>query len=229
MEHPPKNQKITKFIPVLLPVSFLSYVALAWSSRLTHNFVYPLSLYGKITIDAYGALFPVSLSSLFVVLYFGYFRASFIRILGSFLFAFSLFAFSFMPVLSENVFEIQSVPGILAFLVSFATVSIVFFDEYAVRTKKMLLSFRCRIVRNYVVTLLAAFSVSSLSAFFVDLSYAPFLNQDPAWLSVDIGGAGLTDGILFSGLFAVVWTTFFVSLLALIVEMMRSLHRKTND
>jgi hypothetical protein len=224
MEDPPKNQKISKFIPVLLPVSFLSYFTLAWSSRLTHNFAYPLSLYGKTTIDAHGALFPVSLSSLFVVLYFGYFRASFIRILGSF-----LFAFSFMPVLSERVFEIQSVPGILAFFVSLVTVSIVFFDEYAVRTKMMLLSFGYRMVRIYVVTLLAAFSVSSLSAFFVDLSYAPFLNQDPAWLSVDIGGAGLTDGILFSGLFAVVWTTFFVSLLALIVEMMRSLHRKTND
>lgn len=94
------------------------------------------------------------------------------------------------------------------------------------KAKTMFSSISSGILRNYIVTLLVTFSVSSLSALLVDLSYAPFLNQNPSWPSVNIGGGGLTDGVLFSGLFALVWATFYVSVLSLFVEILRTSHRK---
>ena len=207
----------------------MSYILLTGFSTFKHNFFYPIPVYEKITVDAYGAVLPAILSFSFIILYFSFFKGSVLRFLGCFLFAFALSAFSFAPTLTDDSFGLQSLPGSLAFFISPVSILIIFFDDYALKTKTMLNSISSRIGRNYIVALLVTFSVSSLSALSVDLIWAPFLNQSPAWNTVNIGGAGLTDGVLFSGLFALVWTTFFVSFLALIVEILRTSQRKDND
>jgi hypothetical protein len=75
--------------------------------------------------------------------------------------------------------------------------------------------------KNYLMAMLVTFSVTCFSAFIMDLSFAPFLNQEPMVTTINIGGAGITDGVLFAGLFSLVWTTFFSSILALGVEVLQ--------
>jgi heme exporter protein D len=222
-------RKLARFIPVLLPISLLSQILLTEFSTFKHNFFYPIPIYEKITLDAYGAVLPALLSVSFIILYFSFFKGSFLRFFGCFLFAFVLSAISFIPTVTDNGFGLQSIPVYLAFFISLVSLFIIFFDEYASKTKTLSNSIRSQIGRNYILTLLVAFSVSSLSALSIDLIWAPFLNQSPAWTTVNIGGGGITDGVLFSGLFALVWTTFFVSLLALIIEILRTSQRKDND
>jgi hypothetical protein len=214
-------------LPILLiSLSLLSNILLAVVSSIRNNFVYPISVYGKITIDAYGVVLPVVISVLFIIAYFSYLKGSFLRFLGCFLFALTLSALSFQPVGGYYGFELQSLAGNLAFLISFVSVFVIFFDWQAFKSKTVLSYIRSGIAKKSFAVLFAAFSVSSLSALSIDLIWAPFLNQIPSWNTVNIGGGGLTDGVLVSGLFALVWTTFFVSLLALIVEIMYKPPRK---
>ena len=166
-------------------------------------------------------MLPTLLSISFIVLYFAYFKGSFLRILGCFLFAFALFANSFTPAVTDSGFGLQIFPGMLAFFISPVSIFIIFFDERALKAKALFSSISSGLARNYVVALLATFSASSLSVLFIDLIFAPFMNQESLLTTVAIGGGGLTDGVLFSGLFALVWTTFFVAVLALFVVIMR--------
>jgi len=225
------SRKLARFIPllILIFVSLLSHVLLTGFSTFKHEFFYPIQVYEKITIDVYGAVLPTLLSVSFIVLYFTYFKGSFLRIFGCFLFAFALFANSFTLALTDHGFGLQTVPGTLALFISPVSIVIIFFDERALKAKALLSSISSGLARNYVVALLATFSASSLSVLFVDLIFAPFLNQEPLLTTVDIGGGGLTDGVLFSGLFALVWTTFFVSVLALFIEIVRLSERKDHD
>ena len=229
MERDPLSRKLARFIPVLMPVSLLSHVLLTGFSKSEHVFFYPIQVYEKITVDVYGAVLPALLSVSFIVLYFAYFKGSFLRILGCFLFAFALFAVFSTPVLTDNRFGLQTLPGTLALFICPVSIVIIFFDERAFRAKALFSSISCGLARNYVVALLATFSASSLSVLFVDLIFAPFLNQEPLLTTVDIGGGGLTDGVLFSGLFALVWTTFFVSVLAFSLEIAQLLQREDHD
>ena len=201
-----------------MPFSIVGIVLLNVASTSSHDFVYHISVYEKITVDVYGALFPAGLSISLLILYFAHFKGSLLRILWCFLFAFVLCAVTFKFSLSDGGLELQSSPGVLGFLVGLVSVFIVFFDERALKTKTLTSLTSSRIGRNYALAMLATFSVSSLSALIVDLSFAPFLNQEPSLTSVVIGGGGITDGILFFGLFALVWTTFMVSVLALFVD-----------
>ena len=227
MERNPLSRKLARFIPVLIPVSLLSHVLLTDFSTSKHDFFYPIQVYEKITIDVYGAVLPALLSVSFIVLYFAYFKGSFLKILGCFLFTFALYAISLGPALTDNRFGLQTVPGTLALFVSPVSIVIIFLNERALRSKALFKSISSGLARNYIVALLATFSVSSLSVLFMDLFFAPFLNQEPLSTTVYIGGGGLTDGVLFSGLFALVWTTFFVSVLALFIEIVRLSQRKS--
>ena len=229
MKNDSLSRKLARFIPLLIPVSLLSHVLLTGFSTVKHDFFYPIQVYEKITIDVYGAVLPTLLSVAFIVLYFAYFKGSFLKIFGCFLFAFALFANSFTPSLTDHGLGLQTVPGTLAFFISPVSIVIIFFDERAFKAKALFSSISSGLARNYIVALLATFSVSSLSVLFVDLIFAPFLNQEPSLTTVDIGGGGLTDGVLFSGLFALVWTTFFVSVLALFIEIARWSQRKEHD
>ena len=231
MERNPLSRKLARFILllILIFVSLLSHVLLTGFTTFRHDFFYPIQVYEKITIDIYGAVLPALLSVSFIVLYFIYFKGSFLKIFGCFLFAFALFANSITPALIDNGFGLQTLPGTLAFFISLVSIVIIFFDERAFKAKALLSSISSGLARNYVVALLATFSASSLSVLFVDLIFAPFLNQEPLLTTVDIGGGGLTDGVLFSGLFALVWTTFFVSVLALFIEIIRLSQRKDHD
>jgi hypothetical protein len=184
---------------LLIPVSLLSHVMLTGFSTYKHDFVYPIQVYEKITIDVYGAVLPAVISISFIVLYFIYFKGSFLKIFGCFLFAFALFANSFTPAFSNGGFGLQTMPGTLALFICPVSIVIIFFDEHAFRAKALFNSISSGLARNYVVALLATFSASSLSVLLVDLIFAPFLNQEPLLTTVDIGGGGLTDGILFSG------------------------------
>jgi hypothetical protein len=227
MERNPHDRKLARFIPVFIPISLLSQIVLTGFSTSKHDFVYPVVVYEKITVDAYGALLPFALSILFVVLYFAYFKGSFLRMLGSFLFAFAASAVSFKFAISDNGgVELKNYLVILAILISIAVIFLIMFDENALKTRTLLSSVSSRIGRNYVVALLVSFSVSAVSAFSMDLVFAPFLNQEPLVTSVNIGGGGLTDGVLLSGVFALVWTTFFISVLALLIEILRISHRE---
>ena len=226
MERSSLSRKLGRFIPLLMPVALLSHVLLTWFSTFKHDFFYPIQVYEKITIDVYGAVLPALISVSFVVLYFTYFKGSFLKIFGCFLFAFALFANSFTPALTNSGFGLQTMPGTLAFFICPVSIIIIFFDERALRAKTFFSSISSGLARNYAVALLATFSASSLSVLLVDLIFAPFLNQESLLTTVDIGGGGLTDGVLFSGLFALVWTTFFVSVLALFIEIVRLSQRK---
>jgi hypothetical protein len=214
-------------MPLLIPCSLLGIVLLTGASESSHNFVYPIPVYEKITVDVYGALFPAALSVSLLILYFAHFKGSFLRSLWCFMFAFILSAISFKFALSDGGLELQSFPGVLGFLVGLVSVFIIFFDEHALKTKTLTSLTSSQMGRKCALAFLVTFSVSSLSALIVDLSFAPFLNQEPSLTSVNIGGGGLTDGILFFGLFAIVWTTFFVSVLALFVEIVRWSQKKT--
>jgi len=227
------SRKLSRFIPLLVPIllipaSLLSHFLLTGLSTLEHGFFYPIKVYERINIDVYGAVLPAVISVAFVILYFVYFKGSLLRIFGCFLFAFALFANSLTPALTNNGFGLQTLPGTLAFFISPVSIVIIFFDERALKAKALFSSISSGLA-IHVVALLATFSVSSLSVLFVDLIFAPFLNQEPLLTTVDIGGGGLTDGVLFSGLFALVWTTFFVSVLALFIEIARLSQRKDHD
>src|SRR4030067_327404 len=167
MERVSLSRKLARFIPalILIPVSLLSHVTLTGFSALKHDFFYPIQVYEKITIDVYGAVLPTLLSISFIVLYFAYFKGSFLKIFGCFLFAFALFANSFTPALTDNGFGLQTLPGTLAFFISPVSIVIIFFDERALKDKALFSSIGSGLARNYVVALLATFSASSLSVF----------------------------------------------------------------
>jgi hypothetical protein len=210
-------------------VSLFGQYLLTGLSNLKNDFFYPIPIYGRITLDAYGALLPTLVSVSLIFVYFFYAKGSLLEILACFLIAFALSSLSFQPVQIGNEIALMSLPSIVAFLVSLASIIIIFFNRSTLRSKTMLSSIRSGISRNYFVALLVTFSVCSLSALSVDLVYVPFISQNPTVSSIGIGGGGIKDGILFSGLFALVWTTFFVSLLALIVEILLAAQGKDKD
>lgn len=221
--------KLARIMPVFIPISLLSHILLIDVSTVQHNFIYPIQVYGKITVDVYGAILPVTLSILFVIIYFAHFKGSYLSIIECFLFAFALSAFTFNFAFSDGELQLQSYPANLGFLVGLVSTLIFFFNDDALRTKTLMNYIRSHLARNYVTALLAAFGVSTTSALLVDLSFAPFFDQESALTSINIGGGGLTDGILFFGLFAIVWTTFFTSALVLFVEIMRTSQEKGEE
>ena len=223
------SRKLSRFMPLLIPFALLGILLLNGASAWNHNFVYPIPVYEKIKLDVYGALFPAALSISFIILYFARFKGSSLRILWCFLFAFALCAFSFKFSITNSGLRLLSFPGALGFLVGLFSVFIIFFDADALKTKTLASLTSSHMGRNYAIASLVTFSASSLSALLVDLSFAPFLNQEPSLTSVNIGGAGITDGILFFGLFALLWTMFFVSVLALFVGIIQMSQKKDTD
>lgn len=184
--------------------SILSIYNVHWKIRIiSENF-----------IDFYGAIIP-TVFSLFIVFYIVYFRGfPFRNYVSHFLLS---IVFGFMTsTVSPNA--VVTFYKFFAFLVSFLVVFITFYDGGLVKFLKShdfdKLDFT---KRNYFNALLIAYSYASLSILIVDLAYIPFAVSFS--VSFYIGGMGLTDGIMLSGLIIPLCVTFVTILVLFLYEM----------
>ena len=176
-----------------------------------YNIRWKLSITREIQIDFYGGVIP-TVFSLFIVFYLVSFREFSIRQYLHYFLLSIAFGIMVSRVSSTAIITFYKV---LALLVSLLAVFLTFYDRGFIKFLKFRdfrgLDFT---KRNYVNSLLLAYTYASLSVLVVDLVYVPFV------VLPYIGAMGLTDGIMLSGLF----TPLSVTLVTLLVMFLYEIH-----
>jgi hypothetical protein len=184
-----------------------------------HNIKWKISITPQTQIDFFGAVVPTAIS-LFFIFCLVYFRKFSIKYyLRNFLLPVVFALLVSRPTPSAIVISYQA----LALLVGLIVVFVAFYDKGAVKFLRLRDIHALNFSKgNYVNALLIAYSYASLSTLIVDLIVA--LIFLPFKISMYIGGMGLKDGIMLSGLFTPLSVTL-TTLLFMFVYEMRNLTR----
>jgi len=183
-----------------------------------YNVRWKIFITETVQIDFFGAVLPTILSILFVftLAHFRKFSIKYYLLNSPLPVAFALSVTSLTPAAIVSYYKI------LALLVSLLVVFVAFYDKGWVKFLK-LREFDKLVIskKTYVNALLIAFSYASLSTLIVDLLFLPFAT------TAYIGGMGLIDGIMLSGLVTPVSMTlatlFFMTACELRIQQVKGL------
>lgn len=181
---------------------FLQYVA-PWEIRIT----------SRISIDFYGAVIPM-LFSLITIFYLICVRKfSLKKYISNFSFSIGLTSILSIP----SSVGIGFYPILLGLSIGFMVVFITFYDKGFLKFLKFRDFERFNFRKgNYLTASLIAFSSASMSLLVLDLIYA--LYNASSSIKTYVGGMGIVDAIILSGLYAFLGAIFISLCLMLIYE-----------
>jgi hypothetical protein len=169
----------------------------------TYKFLVPIVVTANLSIDAFGAVLPITIGFALALLYFRY-RFSRINYAVCFLFSVAI------GILTSEITTkgLMSSPSIFSIWVSIAAVfSVTFLRKFE---RKPILGFKQR----YVASLLIASSCSPLSKGIVDL----LIMSSQFFNNLIIGGNGLADGVLVSTMYSPLSVTLITLVLTLLLD-----------
>jgi hypothetical protein len=163
-----------------------------------HPLYATISLSNSLGIDVYGAVIPIIIALVSVVLFVRSTRAP-IKKLAIALVASLFLAFFLCRQTDEGL---AGLPLLLALVVSAVAAALNVFPKPFVNLRK-----------NFIASLSLTLSCVPLSLFFTDLIYSPYFDSSV------IGGGGLSDGLLLSTLYVPSSVTIVFSVLAYVSQM----------
>ena len=175
-----------------------------------HNVLWKIRIINNISIDMYGAIIPVIIS-IFLAFYLVYARKfPFKRYL-----ILLLLTYSFALLLSRGtstaiIIYYKALALTIGFICVSVTINLIQFLKFL---KSNVLNLG---KTAYFNALLMSYSFSSLSSLFVDLTYLPLTL--PFTSDAYIGGSGLADGIMISGLTSLICVSMVLLVIMLIKE-----------
>jgi hypothetical protein len=215
------DQKTPRIVGRLLLYTVLIFASLEGTRLLfsfitnfvqTHNMFWKFSVTSGLQFDFYGAIIPAITGIAFVLIYFVSFKTASKRFWACFLLVYSSALFFFQPQQRTGGLAIVGVPYYFSFIASLLATFVVFLvikPSQKIRFKDIKLRVN---LRNYAKSLLVAGSFGFLSVLLVDLTCFSIIGN------MYVGALGLTDGILLTGIYALLTISFFAGILGLCLE-----------